>query len=206
MPGLYRTPEEKKQLEARNGVIQFLYVVSVIDDWVPGQMLEARLLLELQRLAVNQIYSCAGSFRDGPVWISGAHHQPPDHAEIPRLVDDMCGHVNDSWQTATPVHVAAYLMWRLNWIHPFFGGNGRTSRALAYLILCAKAGFPLPGTKTVPDLIVERRDGYLDALQAADLAWSENRLDVSKMEALLESLVADQLLSAYTVATGKRPG
>ncbi|MBL8221394.1 MAG: Fic family protein, partial [Bryobacterales bacterium] len=29
------------------------------------------------------------------------------------------------------------VMWRLNWIHPFFGGNGRTARSASYLVLCA---------------------------------------------------------------------
>jgi hypothetical protein len=57
----------------------------------------------------------------------------------------------------------------------------------------------------VPDLIVESRDAYVDSLQAADLAWSGGVLDVSQMESLLESLVAKQLLSAYTAATGKSP-
>jgi Fic family protein len=31
---------------------------------------------------------------------------------------------------------AAYALCRLNWIHPFAGGNGRTARAFSYLIIC----------------------------------------------------------------------
>jgi hypothetical protein len=44
-------------------------------------------------------------------------------------------------------------MWSMNWIHPFFGGNGRTARALSYLVLSVKLGFVRPGTKTIPELI-----------------------------------------------------
>jgi hypothetical protein len=34
---------------------------------------------------------------------------------------------------ATAIHLAAYLMWRLNWIHPFADGNGRTARMTSYV-------------------------------------------------------------------------
>jgi Fic family protein len=93
-------------------------------------------------------------------------------------------------------------MWRMNWIHPFFGGNGRTARAVSYLVLCASLGFRLPGTTIIPDYIVTARAAYIDALQEADAAWDENRLDLSAMERLLESLMAKQLLNVIHQATG----
>jgi Fic family protein len=49
---------------------------------------------------------------------------------------------------STPIHLAAYLMWRLNWIHPFADGNGRTSRIISYVVLSIRAGAILPGTPT----------------------------------------------------------
>jgi Fic family protein len=94
-------------------------------------------------------------------------------------------------------------MWRVNWIHPFFGGNGRTSRAVSYLALCARLGFALPGTPTIPDQIVAHRGPYFEALQAADAAWADSRLDLSRMESLLGELLATQLLSLHNQATGR---
>jgi Fic family protein len=104
-----------------------------------------------------------------------------------------------------PGHLAAYLMWRVNWIHPFFGGNGRTARAVAYLILCARLGFRLPGTQTIPDLIIANRDPYYRALQAADSAWESGRLDLTEMEELLSGLLAKQLVAVHEQATGHKP-
>ncbi len=40
------------------------------------------------------------------------------------------------------------------------------------------------------------QDPYYKALEAADAAWREKKIDVSEMEQLLESLLANQL---YTV-------
>jgi Fic family protein len=187
-------------LETRNGAIQFLAVLNYVEEWGPDSRLTPAILLELQRLAVNQIYTCAGSFRNGPVRIQGVQHQPPDHTEVISLVDSMCLYVNENWDSA-PVHLAAYLMWRLNWIHPFFGGNGRTARAISYLALCARLGFKIPGTPTIPESIVAEREPYYLALKSADTAWMDGRLDIGEMEALMGRLLATQLLSVHRLAT-----
>lgn len=117
----------------------------------------------------------------------------------------MCEYVNENWEKAdvSPVHLAAYVMWRLNWIHPFADGNGRTSRILSFFVLFTRLGAILPGTPTLPDLIIDHRKMYEEALDAADEAWRENRLDVSKMESLIEGLLAKQLARVYELAAGR---
>jgi Fic family protein len=117
----------------------------------------------------------------------------------------MCDYVNDRWEHSTPIHLAAYLMWRLNWIHPFADGNGRTSRMISYVVLSIRAGAVLPGTPTIPDQIVDNRIPYFDALDAADTAFRGGVLDVSEMENLLSSLLAKQLASFYESLGGKLP-
>jgi Fic family protein len=180
-------------------------VLHYAEEWKPGETrLTPDLVREFQRLAINQIYSCAGSFRDGPVRIAGVKHQPPPHAEVVLLVDGLCAYVNENWHMHA-VRLSSYVMWRLNWVHPFYGGNGRTSRAVSYLILCAKLGFRLPGETTIPDRIVEHRAAYVDALQSADTASEEGKVDVSAMEDLVGSLLAAQLVDIHSVATGKKP-
>jgi Fic family protein len=207
--GLYRTIEEKRHLESRNGVIQAYAVLNYADEWKAGHSkLTPQLILELQRLAVNQIYICAGNFRDGPVVLEDPEtnrtlHRPPIHTEVSGLVEQMCDYVQTHWE-ATPLHLASYLMWRLNWIHPFFGGNGRTARAVSYLILCARLGFRLPGIKTIPDLIVENRGPYYGALRAADKAWEKGAIDVKQMEQLTGDLLATQLVGVLDMATGQK--
>ena len=112
----------------------------------------------------------------------------------------MCEYVNDN-QGKSALHWSAYVMWRLNWIHPFAGGNGRTSRAVSYLVLCARLGYKLVGTDTIPEQIVANRQPYYAALDAADAVWAEQRtVDVSKMEALLGNMLARQLSSVLADA------
>jgi len=91
----------------------------------------------------------------------------------------------------------------VNWIHPFFGGNGRTARAIAYLVMCVRLGFKLPGTRTIPDLIAADRNAYCEALRQADEAWENKELDFSVMERLMSSLLAQQLVELHKQATGQ---
>ncbi|HXJ12375.1 MAG TPA: Fic family protein [Candidatus Limnocylindrales bacterium] len=199
---VYRDGDEKLRLESRNGIIQVESVLYQAANWNRATRLTPDVVRKLQELAVNQIYRCAGYFRDGDVRIDGVKHQPPPPNDVPGFVQQMCDYVHDNWNQ-TPVHLASYLIWRINWIHPFFGGNGRTARAVSYLILCAKLGFALPGTKTIPELIVESRKRYIDALQTADAAWDEGRLAILPMEDLMAELLAEQLVAIHEKATGR---
>jgi Fic family protein len=200
--GIYKDEEDKIRSESRNGVIQANFVLHRVSEWSDTERVTPELILKIQELAITQIYRCAGFYRDGPVRIGdGTGHQPPDCTEVPGLVSSLCDYLNNNWN-APPIHLASYVMWRMNWIHPFYGGNGRTARAVSYLVLSVRLGFVLPGTKTVPELIVENRDPYYKALRMADEAWAQSRLDISEMEELMASLLAKQLVAIHQQATG----
>jgi Fic family protein len=199
---IYRDAEEKVRLESRNGAIQAAFLLEKANNWQQGSSITPELLLELQRLAVNQIYRCAGHFRDDKVIIQGVVHIPPLHSEVKDQVSQMCDYVNSHWEDRSAVHLSAFAMWRLNWIHPFFGGNGRTARAFSYLVLCAGLGFAIPGPKTIPEFILEDRSPYYEALRMADASVVAGDFDVSRMEVLISSLLAKQLKSVHDQATG----
>lgn len=199
---LFSSPEEKARLEAQNGLLQFDEVIRLIDKSQKEKFrLRPSTIQNLQRVAIKDIYTCAGNYRTGPVIICGTTHQPPMPSDVAGLVEEMCDYVTENWDKS-PIYLAAYCMWRVNWIHPFSGGNGRTSRAVSYLVLCAKLGYQLPGILTIPEQIVANRQPYYEALDAADAAWANGEIDVSKMEQLLSDMLAKQLLSTYKAATG----
>ena len=197
---LFTDPEQKAALEARNGLLQFDEVLRLIDQASAGFRLRPSTLQRLQRLAIQDIYTCAGNYRTGPVFIAGTTHQPPAAPEIAECVEEMCDYVNTNW-AMSPLHLSSYMMWRLNWIHPISGGNGRTSRAISYLVLCARLGYRLVGTDTIPEQIVANRQPYYSALDAADAAYANGNIDVSAMEVLLGRMLAVQLSSVLADAS-----
>jgi hypothetical protein len=140
-PELFADRQQKAELEARNGLLQFDAVVRLIAEVERAGKFKLRpsTIQELQRIAIQDIYNCAGNYRTGPVTIQGTDHQPPS----------------------------------------------------------------APGTLTIPDQIVEHRDPYYAALDAADLAWGQGRLDVTVMEDLLSKLLARQLIGVHAAAAGQ---
>ncbi len=211
-PELIRDPDERARAEAANGLRQFdvgkAAAQEAIDRMASGDYrfrLRPSLIMGLHREALEGINRFAGAYRPGAVSITKSKHSPPPRSRVPELVEDMCDYVNDNWDSKSALHLAAYVMWRLNWIHPFDDGNGRTSRISSYVVLMVRSGFILPGTPAIPDQIVLDRSGYFRALDEADAACREGRIDVSTMEELLGNMLAKQLAGFYTAAGGKLP-
>jgi len=120
----------------------------------------------------------AGEYRRGDVRISGADHQPPPAAAVPRAVNELL-----AWLASTdgpPLLAAAAAHAWLAHIHPFLDGNGRTARALMNLLLI-RAGYPI--------VLVRRADRprYYEALAASDEA------DLEPLVALLVKRSRDSL-------------
>ena len=119
----------------------------------------------------------------------GGKHVPPSAHLVPELIEEMCDYINENWTTQSAVELSAYALWRLNWIHPFVDGNGRTARAVSYVVLCTRMGTQLPGIRTIPDQISENKQPYYRCLEAADAAHLDNRTHVSELSAYLVDIL-----------------
>lgn len=194
---------ERAKLEAANALKQTEHVRQLILEVTDGRPFRLRpsTLLGLNRCAIEGLDAYAGSWRPAGIEIGQSKHEPPGGHMVPELVEDMCDYVNSNWKDKSAVHLAAFVMWRLNWIHPFTDGNGRTSRAASYFVLCAKSGYLLPGTETIPVQIVANRKPYYEALEAADDRFTKSGSfadnTVEEMEALLGAMLAKQLTGAF---------
>jgi len=125
---------------------------------------------------------------------------------VPHLVDQFLSVIHENWSIVDhPTSLPAYALWRLNWIHPFVEGNGRTARAACYLLICLRAGMLLPGKKIVPERIRENRAPYYEALRAADRHWEDGQFNVSALADYLAGLLQDQV-NDRQVAAGNWAG
>ena len=193
---LITDPDQKAHQEAKNGIRQFDLAIEQIEYYLqPDRRFKLRpsAVISLNRMALEGLNAFAGTYRPGAVEIKGSKHTPPGAHLVPELVEEMCDYVNTHWDRSA-IHLAAYILWRLNWIHPFTDGNGRTTRATSFVVLCIRLGYRVPGTNTIPDQISRDKKPYYEALELADRAYdAEKKIDVGAMETLVSSLLAKQL-------------
>jgi Fic family protein len=211
-------PEEKPEREAENTLRQLLFIEQLIERGVKD--IRESHVIEFHRLAVEGIFSCGGRYRTvtRSVELKGGSvsHIPPEPALVPGLMLETIDTLNERLsagltqkrtvdRVAVVIGAAAFALWRLNWVHPFAGGNGRTARAVCCLILSIDFGRPIPGTPSLPTIISQRRQQYVDALRQADRAEIEGREDLNLMEMLVSSATIEQLRQAIDSAMARLP-
>ena len=189
-------PDLFRKIQERNLLRQYDLLTNCVEIGVKHgpTALDKYTLWALNHVAVANISQFGGRFREEPIYVG--NHKPPHHEHVPELMDRFNSFIDENWYNGTPTQLSAYGLWRLNWIHLFIEGNGRTARATCYYLLCVRSGGLLPGRKIVPERIREDRQPYYEALRAADRAWDQGHLDLSEMEAYLARLLEAQLRNA----------
>jgi len=187
-------PELYKKIQEQNLLRQYDLLSNCIEIGLQKgiEAFDKYTLWALNYAAVANIAQFGGRYREEPIYVGT--HTPPHFKDVPNHMDRFFSVIHENWTIIdTPTELAAYALWRLNWIHPFVEGNGRTARAACYYLLCMKQGSLLGGKKIVPERIRENRAPYYAALQSADKAWDLGHWDVSELATYLEVLLLGQL-------------
>jgi len=151
----------KDHLEAKNHqeALEYLYDLT---EFNKKNTLSENLVRSLNQIVQQNIdKEWAGKYRNSAVIIGGADHKPPEALEIPKMMRNLIAWVKNNEKKINPIELASILHHKLVYIHPFFDGNGRTSRLVMNIILM-QSGFPL--------VIVMKNDRkrYYQSLSLAD--------------------------------------
>ena len=187
-------PELFRRIQEQNLLRQYDLLTNCIEIGLEKgiEAFDKYSLWALNHVAVANIAQFGGRYRQEPIYVGD--HIPPHFDRVSDEMDRFFSVVHENWTIVDhPTQLAAYALWRLNWIHPFVEGNGRTARAACYYLICMRQGQILPGKKIVPERIRENRKPYYAALKAADKAWNEGQFDVQELAAYLQDLLKLQL-------------
>jgi fido (protein-threonine AMPylation protein) len=187
-----------QSLTVSNGNRQYDFLRSIVQASIDMKkpFLSQQIIKALNFHAITCLHAYAGEYRPCPVTVGA--HDPPEFYRVPALMDDFINEVNRHWEKADPVSLATFVLWRINNIHPFINGNGRTARAASYFVLCLKSGGWLRGDVILPELIRQNHAAYCAALQVAHDSFAKGTLDLTLLHALVSQLVAQQLASQPT--------
>ena len=159
-------------------------------------MISTAIIKALNGQAISCLHVNAGEYRPCPV--SVGQHTPPAYYRVPELMNAFINHVNYLWENADPIGLGAYVLWRLNYIHPFINGNGRTARALCYFVICVKLGGILKGTPSLPELIRSNRPEYVKLLQEIDRTYESTKaVELGSLQMFLTDLLKTQLQPSH---------
>jgi hypothetical protein len=179
-----------------NGDRQFSFLKSIVGAALESgkPYLSQNVIKALNFHAIACLHVNAGEYR--PCEVVVGKHQPPQMFRVNALMDDFVNDVNRNWADVDAVALASFVLWRLNYIHPFINGNGRTARAACYFVLCVKLGGWLPGTPILPARLTAIRGDYVDALMKVDESMHGGKLDLTPLSKMIGELTQEQVESA----------
>ena len=165
-----RSEEDRsyRGLASRNLSSQYEFLQSIITASIDSgwNKVSSGLIKSLNHHAIACLHINAGEYR--PCKVTVGDYEPPQHYLVPELMNEFVNEMNRYWNDFNAVKLGTYALWKLNHIHPFINGNGRTSRALCYYLICVRLGRLLPGDRILPELIREQRDEYVGILKQTD--------------------------------------
>ena len=188
---LYKSISQSN-LERQFSVLSDMIHVGLIIDF----KVNLQIILSLHSAATTHVVETPGKFRWEDAHIMGSDHELPHPATIEKHVYELIAYLHNNWEDQNEFELAAYALWRLVWIHPFEDGNGRTARALSYLIICLKLGAKLFGANSYVNFIRGRYEkAYVEHLRHADQTSKAGNVDVIPLANFLAEIVKLQLQS-----------
>lgn len=191
-----------RQLESANHTRCHSFMHSMISTAIAidQKRVSEGLIKAVNFHAIAGLHAEAGAYRTVPVVVENTVGEviyvPPPNDQVPLMMEGFVATLEESLRRylrngMSPIDLATHALWRINAIHPFVNGNGRTARAVSYFVLCVSNGAPLPGTQIVPDLLrlPENYSQYLRGLRSA------NAGNVIPLKQLVSHLVQQQLRS-----------
>lgn len=181
----------KDHLEAVGHKEAWYYVEELVKEKV--QMSE-KIIKEIHSLVLMDKREDRGIYRRVPVTIMGAANTPPQPYQVPYLMEQLMR----EYQQMAPLHIierVALFHLKIEGIHPFIDGNGRTGRLLLNLELM-KEGFPPINIK------FGDRKRYYECFKS----YSESN-DPSEMVSMVKQYLEEELtryLEIIKMANGMR--
>ena len=157
-------PKDRSEQMILNNYEALRFALEHVDDPI-----NEAVVLEIARILTKGTLedSVRAGYRDGPVQVvSGRQeivYEAPDASCIKSMMDALLTYIADP--EVHPVVKACVTQIYFVTIHPFYDGNGRTARALSYLILL-KAGYHFMRQVTISGILAQERAKYYKAIMA----------------------------------------
>ena len=149
-------PRNRSEQMVENNYRALLFALEHLDDPVTGNM----LISIVKILTRDASEESVDGYRDGPVFVTGKDgivYTPPEADKIDSMMEALIDFINS--YNIHPVLKACIAHFYLVYVHPFKDGNGRTARAISYMILL-RSGYDQFRYFSISGMIAEERSRY----------------------------------------------
>ncbi len=133
----------KEHLEVISHKEAYLYVESLVKENVT---LSEKVIQDIHSIVLMHKPADKGVYRQIPVRIMGATHEPPQPYLVPVQMEQLIIEYRNMKKVLHPIERISLFHLKFESIHPFIDGNGRTGRLLLNLELM-KEGYPVINVK-----------------------------------------------------------
>lgn len=126
------------------------------------------------RMASARIVDPPGDYRRTAIAIRRSNHAPPPPEVVDAQMWALIAHLDAAWTREDAAWLGGLTLWRINWIHPYREGNGRTARAACRTVVLSRSpqADPSAFASAFDRALVADRGAYYAALSCADAMYS----------------------------------
>ena len=158
---------ERNALEVRNYYNALMYLNKEADT---NNSITEDLIFKVHNLVIGKNLNAKATYRDGQNIVEDSLtkqivYMPPEAKDIKALINQMIKEFDNKTSKDIPIPIKAGIIeYEFVTIHPFWDGNGRTSRLLANYILKAY-GYDLKGFYVMEEFYDKNINDYYNSLQ-----------------------------------------
>lgn len=159
-----RTPRSKSEQMIKNNYDALTYVLEHLDEPICEETILAIARIVTRSAAEVQV----SGYREGMVYVTGREgvvYTPPRAEVVPEMMRALVKFIRES--ELHPLLKACIAHFYLVYVHPFGDGNGRTARALSYMMLL-QAGYDFFRYVSVSGVVAEERGRYYRAMRSVE--------------------------------------
>lgn len=157
-------PKNKSEQMVKNNYDALTYVLEHIGEPVTEETVIRIAEIVTHGTAVSPVTG----YRNIQVYVSGPEgpvYTPPDASKVPDMMSGLIDFIRNS--ELHPVLKACIAHFYFVYVHPFEDGNGRTARALSYMMLL-QSGYDFFRYFSVSDITAKERGRYYRSIQNSE--------------------------------------
>lgn len=180
-----RTPRSKSEQMIKNNYDALTYVLEHLDEPIGEETILAIARIVTRSAAEVQVTG----YREGMVYVTGREgvvYTPPRAEVVPEMMRALVKFIRES--ELHPLLKACIAHFYLVYVHPFGDGNGRTARALSYMMLL-QVGYDFFRYVSVSGVVAEERGRYYRAMRSVEESDGDMTYFIDAYSAMLARTV-----------------